>query len=644
MLLAFSSAGRKGATMNHRPPVSRLLTAVTSYIRLAIPLLLTQATPCLAEGSPNSLEDSSPIIVVTANRIPTERNEIGSSATVVSRETIERKKHKTVLEVLRNVPGLEVSQIGGPGRTTGVLIRGNESDHTLVLIDGVRVNDNTSGQFDFANLKTDNIERIEIIRGPQSVLYGAEAVGGVIQIFTKTGRKGVHASASAEAGSHGTQGYSATVELGTEVARNSTTISYLRTDGISAATSSRGNQEEDFYDSLNFSSRNSLFFLEDGQADIVVGFSSSTTELDGFDFELGPVDDPNAEQDTDSLNASLRVQKPLTEWITPRIEIGFFDNDTRGSDPDTPFNNFTIDSQTLSTTTQADLFPEFLGGPTTLGYVFESREGVNTGNYDETREVHSTFLQKRFSFDEWLFLTTGVRYDNDSEFGEEVTYRTTLAVLLEESGSRVHTSYGTGFKPPSFNELYFPDFGNPELDAETSWGYDIGLEQALVPEVASFDITFFHNKVDDLIAFDSSTFTAANIDEAESLGVETEVRIQPLEMLETNFNYTYTDSEDKKTGAVLARRPRHRASADVVVRVGELSDVTLSGLLVNSRRDSDGAQMDDYHRFDLTGRYLFNEHIRPYVRIENLFDETYEEIPGYGTLGFSVYAGVQGVL
>lgn len=597
-----------------------------------------------AEEPPLTLQSDTPLILVTANRTPTESSEIGSSATVITQETIERKKHRSVLEVLRAVPGLEVSQIGGPGRTTGVLMRGNESDHTLVLIDGVRVNDNTSGQFDFANLKTDNIERIEIIRGPQSVLYGAEAIGGVIHIITKTGRKGVHASASAEGGSHGTQGYRASVDFGNDIARNSTSLSYLRTDGISAAASNRGNEEEDFYDSINFSSRSSLFFLEDGQADLSVGYTSSTTELDGFDFETGPVDDPNAEQDTDTLTASLSVEKPLNDWLTPRIEVGFFDNDTQGKDPDTSFNNFTIDSQTLTTTAQVDLFPEFLGGPTSLGYVFESREGVNPGNYDETREVNSLFLQKRFSVDEWIFLTTGVRYDEDSEFGSEVTYRATMAVLLKDSGSRVHSSYGTGFKPPSFNELYFPNFGNPDLDAETSWGYDVGIEQVLLEDLAALDVTFFHNNVDDLISFDSTTFLAANIDEAEALGVESVLSLEPLEILIADLSYTYTDSENKETGAILPRRPRHRASIDLHFALDERSDITFSGLLVNSRRDSDGVRMDNYQRFDLTAGYRLSEHLKPYVRIENLFDESYEEIPGYGTLGFSVFAGIQGTL
>lgn len=578
-------------------------------------------------------------IIITANRYPTSIEQVGSSVSVINKEEI--KRHDTVLEALRTrVPGLEVSQIGGQGRTTSVFIRGAESDHTLVLIDGIRANDNTTDQFDFANLKSENIERIEVLRGPQSVLYGSSAIGGVINIITNRASVGSSKSVSLEAGSHGTQHYKGNVSWGSENISTSNTVSYFDTDGISAAASDRGNPEDDSYENISLSSRNDLSFSGDGKASLSLRYSDAETELDGFDFLVGAVDDPNFVQETDSLSAALLVSKPINDYLTPSVELGFSEQDLKGIDPDTVFNNFDIESQTLSVVSKLDLEPSW-GGVLTLGHSYEDREGRNVGSFDERRDVNSFFLQKQYSWNERVFLTAGLRHDDDSDFGNETTYRTTLAVLCNETGTRFHASYGTGFKAPSFNELFFPGFGNPDLDAETSWGYDVGIEKSFANSSAVLDVTYFQSKVDDLIAFDVNTFLAENIAEAESKGIETTLDFNLLDWLSANVAYTYTKSEDRSTGAILPRRPRHRGSFNLLANPIEDFETTLSFLLVNSRRDSNGAKMDNYERVDLTFSYLLSDNLKPFVRIENLFDEDYEEIPGYGTLGFSAYAGIQ---
>lgn len=584
-------------------------------------------------------EDLSPI-VVTPNRYPKTIEEIGSSITVLDEEEIEIKQQDFVLDLLRRVPGLSVQQSGGSGRVASVFIRGAESDQTLVLIDGIRANDNGTGQFDFSGLKAENIERIEVLKGPQSVLYGSEAIGGVINIITKEAEDGAGASLSAEGGSFGTQEYRVSGNYATGAFYTSTTASYFRTDGISAAAD---NPENDSYDNLTFTTKTGTRFLGDGKAEVTARYTTGTTEVDVFEFGVGQTDDPNFEQDSDLYSQSLVVTKSITENIIPRLEVGFTNQSISGIDPDTTFNNFDIKNRTQSYVGTVDfLFP--WDGVLTAGYSFEHRATENVGNFDERRDVNSGFLQKQLSFDEAVFLTAGVRYDHDSVFGDQVTYRTTAAWLLEEWGTRFHGSFGTGFKAPAFNELFFPNFGNPDLDAETSLGYDIGIEQELFNGAASLDVTFFQNKIDDLITFDSETFLAANIEEADIFGFENSLRVDLLEWMWVISSYTYTDSENKTTGGILPRRPRHRGTVDLFVNVSEELTSSVSFLLVNSQRDSDGSRVDNYERVDLALAYQVHEHIKPYLRIDNVFDADYEEIPGFGVAGFSVFAGVEASL
>ena len=603
---------------------------------VAIATFLLVFLPIAVQAEDNTVTT----LFITANRYPTEIDEVGSSITVIDEQEIEVKNQSSVLELLRSVPGLNVLQSGGRGKTTSILIRGAEADQTLVLIDGIRANENTTDQFDFATLKAENIERIEVLRGPQSVLYGSAAIGGVINIITKKAERGLGVATSLEGGSHGSEQYKSTLSWSSERAHAITTVSYLAEDGISAAAGDRGNIEDDSYENFSLSSRHGVQFLDDGNGDLTLRFSSARSEVDGFEFGIGAIDDPNFVQKNDTLTLSLNLTKPLTTWLTPSITLGYVDQDLKGNDPDTEFNNFSIDNRTQSLVPKLDFYPSW-GGVLTLGYSFENREGKNRGSFDERRDIHAFFLQKQISWDERFFVTAGMRHDDDSDFGEETTFRLTTAFLLSGSATRFHASYGTGFKAPTFNELFFPNFGNRDLDAETSWGYDIGVEQSFLDERATVDITFFQNKIDDLITFDTDTFLAANIDRADILGIESTLRLLVGDRSEVKVAYTYTDSEDNADGRILPRRARHRGSitAFLTPLEGLQSAVTL--LLVNSRRETDGEKMDNYERVDLSCSYTISDQIKPFIRIKNLFDEEYEEIVGFGTLGFSVYAGVE---
>ena len=578
-------------------------------------------------------------LVVTANRYPTNTDQVGSAHTTISRDEIEARGELTVSEILRQVPGLEVVQTGGLGRTASIFIRGAESDHTLILIDGIRANDNTTGQFDIANLKAENIQRIEIIRGPQSVLYGSEAIGGVINIITRKAEE-YGASVVAQGGSFGTQEYRASAQVNEGPVYSSLAASYVQSDGISAANASNGNSEGDSYDNFTISNRTGITFLDDGLIETSVRYSTAETELDGFEFGVGPVDAPFFVQETDTLVGSVKIQKSVTDWFTPSVQLGLSDSDSKGNDPDTEFNNFTIDNQSQTVLTLLD-FSLAEGATFTVGYSYEIREGVNRGNFEERRYVNAFFAQQQLALAENLFLTGGVRYDDDSDFGEAVTFRTTGSYLVDGLGTRIHASYGTGFKAPTFNELFFPNFGNPDLDAETSWGYDVGIEQSIAQGFAVVDVTFFHNEIDDLITFDSETFLASNIDEAKALGYETSLSVYPCDWFDAATSYTYTDSENKATGRILPRRPRHRGVLSLTSRPIEDLQLTATYVLVNSRRDSDMSRLDNYEVLDLSTSYQLTENLKPFIRMDNVFDEDYEEVNGFGVAGFSVFAGIE---
>jgi vitamin B12 transporter len=575
-------------------------------------------------------------VVVSATRAEAPLEDVGSSITVVDGESIEVSGKDTVLEVLRALSGVTVTQVGGPGHTATVFLRGAESDHTMVMINGVRVNTGTTGIFDFSALKTDNVERIEILRGPQSVLYGSEAVGGVIHIITRSAKEGTRLRATASGGSHGTQEYSVTAEHGDEQVNSSTTVSFFDTEGISVANEKNGNPEEDSHSNFTLTTRNSVPFSDDGELSVAATYTHSESELDNFAFGVGAVDALHAETERDFVTAAISIRKPLSEWIVPTIEIGATDDDTKGTDPETEYNNYTIDNTTVYGNGRLEIIPSDATLVVT-GYTFEERTGENKGNFDENRDVHSVFANVQQKFGR-LTVGAGLRFDEDSQFGNETTYRATFSFPLE-SGTRFHGSAGTAFKAPSFNELYFPNYGVPTLNPETSKGYDLGVEQSFCDGEGKADLTAFYNEVDDLISFDSTTFLAANISEVETYGVEASFSYQLSENIYFTSSYTYTDSEDQTSGAQLARRPKHSGYVEFISSPVENLDLSLRAYTIYDRVESDGSILDDYTRVDLAASYQATEHLKPFLRIENLFDEEYEEVSGYGTPGFVVFAG-----
>jgi len=582
-----------------------------------------------------TLRDS---IVVSANRRATDADEVGSSVTVITAEEIELRRQDTVAELLRTVPGVEVVRGGGPGQVTSVFVRGGSSSQTLVLLDGVRLNTPTTGAYDLADLPADAIERIEILRGPQGTLYGSEATSGVISITTRKGRPGHHLQALAEGGELEHRRFRLGVDGTAGRYDYAVTASDLSTAGVSAASEEAGNTEDDPHDATAASLRVGTDLGDGGRADLILRHLDAEVGNDGFDFLLGPVDDLNRVQSRESTAGSLRLRGELGPRWRQSLLVGFVDDRLTGSDPDDAFSNFDVTGRNLEVQAQSDLDLD-ASGVLTFGLGYESRSAESIGSFDQSVDLRSVFVQHAWSWRDELHLTTGVRHDDHSQYGGETTYRVSAAWGPSER-LRFHGSLGTGFKAPTLNDLFFPGFGNPELEPETSEGYDLGVETRFLGDRASFDLTWFATDFDDLIAFDFVTFLPQNVAQATSEGLEATFEVRPGPGFQLTASHTWNDTEDLATGLTLPRRPEHRSTLGVYFRPLERLRGSATLFVVRDRIDSDGRPMDDYERVDLTLHYRLSPRLEPYLRLENLFDESYQEIPGFTTPGSVAVVGL----
>ena len=591
-------------------------------------------------------------VIVTATRTEANPNVLGSSVTVITAEELANNRVTTVLEALRAVPGLDVVQSGGPGRITSVFIRGHNSEHTRVMLDGVRLNSSTGGGYDLGNIAVNNIERIEIVRGPQSALYGSDAIAGVVNIITKRGREGIHGSVEGAAGTKGYRSGGLSLSGGNEFGDFSIGYTGNRFDGTSVAAEELGNTEEDGWQNHGLSGRVGLNFLDDGRTDLFLNYNDDTSDLDGFVWP-NPSDDPNYERERESVSGKLQLSKPILDWYTQTLSVGLAREDLTGDDPDTAANRYEITSETRTLSAKADFFP-FEGDTLSLGYDFERQAGENPGNnIDESLDIHSFLIQNHWTYQDTASFTAGIRHDDHETFGGETTFRLAGSAKVPGMGTRFHGSYGTGFRAPTLNDLYWPNtgwaVGNPNVTAETSKSLDIGIEQSLLGDRVVADVTYFQSKVENLIQWAGTgpnwwdPWMPQNVAEAEINGVETTLALRPTADLDLRLGYTYTDHEDATTGAELARRPRHRYSASANYRFIERANVNLSVIHVGRRYDdaANAEKLAPYTRVDLAASYDVTDHVQVFGRIENLFDEDYEEARGFGVAGRYAFAGLK---
>ncbi|MYB17458.1 MAG: TonB-dependent receptor [Holophagales bacterium] len=608
---------------------SRLLWLhAAAAVLLVAPVAARQDDAAGAE--PATIEEE---IVVSANRYEVPASEVGSAVTVIDGEEIERRNPVAVLDLLRTVPGTEVTHAGGPGKIATVRVRGGSGAQALVLVDGVRVNSVTGGTVDFAHLLAANIERIEVLRGPQAT-YGSEAMTGVVSITTGRGMKGWRLSGTGETGTHDHRRF----ELGLLGAADrwdvSVSATSLRTDGVSHRAIEGGAVEDDPYENQTWSTRLGAAFAGDGRIDLRARSYRGDTAVDGFGFE-----DLNAMAAQDEDTVALTVEKDLSSFWRQTVRLGQTDATLLGTDPDTIWNNYEIRSEIRQIDLQSDIT---LGtnNVLNLGLGTENRRGASVGTFDEEADLDSWFVQDQWSITDDVHVTAALRGDEHSTFGSETSHRVTVSGGWSDGRGRLHGSYGTAFRAPNFNELYFPFSGDPNLLPETTEGFDIGLQQRLGDSGVTLDLTWFDIDFDQLIEFDLTSFTFGNVARASSSGAEFTLRYRPDVSTSVEFSHTYNRTEDEATGNPLARRPKNRTTAVAQLQPTDRFTAAAMVAFVSDRTDSDGAVMDDYTKVDLHLSYILSW-LRPFVRIENLLDEDYFEVPGFVTPGRTFVVGLR---
>tara|TARA_B100000315_G_C14589843_1_gene595149 strand:- start:3583 stop:5499 length:1917 start_codon:yes stop_codon:yes gene_type:complete len=588
-------------------------------------------------------------VVVTATRTPVPIEETTSSVTIIDSEAIAAKQLDTVLDVLRTVRGLDVKQSGGLGGLTSVFMRGGNSNHTLVLIDGVQVNSPTTGAFDFADLTVENIDRIEVIRGPQSTLYGSDAIGGVVHIITKKGKGPSSRFLSSEYGAFNTFQERAGVSGGSDRFDYALTASRLDSDGISRASEKDGNSEKDGYENTTISGRFGATVLGDGRLDATIRYTESKADIDAeFPFS----DDLDSTSERDTLVLSTTFSKSITSWWDQRLQVSLNDDALAGNDQDEPTdfnptgdNSYLIDIQAKRLDWQHN-FVLTEQASLTAGYELEHQKARSQENFTQSLTNHAGYAQLHLNPIDNLFLVAGGRFDANTLYENKLTYKVSGSYYLEQSGTTLRSSYGTGFRGPTLNELFFPGFGNLDLQPETSRGYEIGLEQQVLAQLV-VGVTSFHNDFDDLIVgtFDPTTnlFEAENINEARSRGIEAYMRVSPTDTLDVQATYTRTATRDQETRLRLAQRPVNKANLNILYVPWDSLRTNLDLLLVGSSfsNTANTERVAGYGVVNLGGSYDITKNFQAFARIDNLLNKSYEEVFGFGTFGRAAFGGLK---
>lgn len=578
-------------------------------------------------------------VVVTAARIQESIEETTSDVIVIRDDEIKKMNVQFIPDVLRKVPDLNLVQNGGPGKAASVLLRGGSSTHTLIMIDGVKVNNTATGSFDFSGIKVDDIERIEIVKGPQSTIYGSEAMAGVINIITKKGQDKPKTDLSFEAGSYGTYNPALTVSGTIKAVDYRLSTNYFSTDGISAA---KNGAERDRYRNASISGKFGIKPSEKLEIEITGKYSYDRTELDGFDFFAGKaVDDLNFVQRGNHSMLSGKAKLYLSTICEQIFTLSHVGDSLQFRDPDTDFNNANV----VTTIDSIDWQNNFYISDhytVTAGAEYRKESGENKGNFDKSLDNSALYLNNKLKLlQETVIFNAGLRYDDYETFGNRTTYRIGVLYNIKPASLILKSSYGTGFRAPALNELFFPFYGNKNLKPEETTSWEIGLEKGIVKDRVSVSLTYFSQNYENLIETDPLTFTAANIAKAEIKGLEANTVLKVSDNLNIKAGYAYLDTKDKTTEQRLSLRPKDKLSVSAEFSAKDIS-VVADYIFVGQRYDSSVKRdLSSYSLVNLSSNYAIKKWLTIFARINNLFDADYEEAGSYGTPGFSVYGGMK---
>jgi vitamin B12 transporter len=581
-------------------------------------------------------------IVVSATRLETPEEESPASISVIRADDLEVKQTRRVADALREIPGVSVAQTGAPGQLTSVFTRGLRSEHTQVLLDGIPINQGLAGLFNFADLTIDDVDRIEVVRGPQSTLYGPRALAGVIQIFTKRGSGPPTGEFRAEAGSFSTFRETLSSSGSEKQFDYSISLSRLDTD----------NERP-----------NNQYRLSNGVANVGWSPNEQLRISSLFLYSLADTGNP------DSIMHPKRFDNFLTEkWlIAPHVDfkpvewwehklIVSYDHERQLNDPNDDgfvfatralFKRLTIDYQNdLKPASWLTLTSGFFYSEVDAG---QERPFVLFGPSfisDHTEET-AAFVQASVTPFKGLNLVAGGRYDHFNQFGDIWTYRFAGSYLFAKTDTHLHASVATGFSPPSSQDKIFGN--NFALKPEENLGWDVGAEQRFWSGRVAMGLTYFHNDLSNVIGFNRQ-FDTLNLGAARTQGIEAELRVNPIADLTLRATYTYLDAEKTSAadisqlqGARLPRRPRNEAYVSASYLWFKKLRTTIEAKFVNAREELNfggpNFDIEDYAFVNFAAEYEINSRLSILARIDNLTNEQYAEVFGFPALGRAGYGG-----
>ncbi len=607
--------------------------------------------------------------VISPTTIWTPVDQVPNSITVITSEQLQQQHWATVPAALESVPGLNVVQSGGPGAQTSVFIRGTNSNQTKVLVDGIDVSDPSSatGAFDFAHLLTGDVARIEVLRGPQSGLYGSEAIGGVISIVTQKGEGPAQAYVSAEAGSFGTFNQATGVSGSSQGFNYAFNIVHFQAEDIPVTpyylVPPGQSRLDNSYDNMTYSTKLGFEVSKDITLNFVARYADSTYQFNSLYNYCASCVLPYVQEPENSTQLNRQfwtrgeaVWSLFDGGFTNYFGLAYTDAWTNVVDPwpGDPSNS-TNEGQRLKYDWRGvvDVAPGqiFLTGVSREDDSMNTFPGLYyTGDTAVWAELQSEWAKR-------IFLDANIRYDDNDSFGGHTTWRLAAAYIVPTLETKLKASYGTGFKAPTLYDLYvnipaFNYYGNPHLQPETSDGFDAGFEQPILNDRIRFGSTYFQNNITNLIEYtflsDPGIYTLENVGKAFTYGAESFASFAITPELKVRVDYTYTMATDQDTGQELFRRPKNKVSLTPSWKASD--DLTLSATLnyVGPWKEQSiannyapGYTAPGFTTVNLAANYVATNNITLFGRIDNLFDAKYEEPAGYLRPGFGIFGGLK---
>jgi len=620
-------------------------------------------------------------VVVTATRIEQPIADIGTTITVVENPQIQEQKIDRVGDVLRQVPGVQVTQSGSPGSVTGVSIRGATSAQTLILVDGVEVNAGATGSFGIANLTTDNLDRVEILRGAGGSLYGSQAIGGVVNVLSQEGQGPPTASLVSAGGNRATSQQVATVSGAAGNLGYSGAVSYFSTEGFRPVN--------DNSDNLSCSARLDYHLGDDTVISGFARYIASNVSLPDYLVFSGVPLDPTAHERDEFMLFKGEVEHHFGDNLLARASAFFLRQDVRVNAPPFPggivfgapyFETDSIPEETRGGNAEA-IYTWAPGFRTLAGFDFLDRWlrsgsfcsfcdplppfAAGVSKFNARRQEYAGYVEQEASlFNGHVLVTGGFRVDGNSQFGKQVSPAWSVAIPLTKISTTLRGSYSEGFRAPAFNELYYPDYGNPRLKPEISSEYDGGFTTNF-GERASLTATYFSRRVKNLIVtvpcptciFGSEAGNAARVDVQ---GVEIVPSLTLVKGLTLSGNVTVLDETHadaagstaaplrvaKHTASALLQYvrsanflPHDRITASVNYNfVGDRDDITIQSTVANHAAYSRVDAVASY-AMGIPLRFVHNEEV--FARVSNLMDRHYSEAFGFPAPTINVLAGVK---